>query len=267
MRLINAAYEVLSDPERRKEHDQWIADQRKAKASKAPPHDAPKSGATPKPEPRSTATFTDNERTPGSASMNHEWAWTASLVPLIALVAESLLPPVEWYWLYTYLSIGAYVLFCSLDELYLKKAGLKPPNAFWVFLVPVYLWQRDSLFGKWRPRFLVWVGAVVLAAMFDSNQYTIGAEMSGVWASEQLGTVEFVLGTDPKTMTIESESMRVKFLNTERNHATYEFVSGPWAGRKVTVRRIWLADDGFTLELIFFDDPELTYALGFVRPN
>ena len=79
------------------------------------------------------------------------------------------------------------------------------------------------------------------------------------------GTI--VLGTDTKAMTIAGESMRVKFLNTELDHATYEFVSGQWAGHKVTVRRIWEAEDTFTLELIFFDDPKETYPLGFVRPN
>ncbi len=268
-RVINAAYEVLSDPQRRKEHDDWIAAQRKADTPKPPPRDAESKNtdATPGAPPQAQPTTPEQSSLPVAGTMNHEWAWTASLVPVIALVAELLLPPVESYLLWTYISIGAYVLCCSLDERHLKKIGFKAPNAFWVFLVPVYLWQRDSLFGKWRPRFWVWCAAVVAAVMFDSTQYAIGAEFSGVWTNEQIGTIELVLGTDPKSITIGGEAMRVKFLNTERDHATYEFASGEWAGNKITVRRLWGADGTFTLRLIFFDDPKETYDLGFVRPN
>jgi len=267
-RVINAAYEVLSDPQRRKEHDDWIAARRKADTPKQPPRDTESknteepAGARPQ-----APTPSDQPSLRVAGRMNHEWAWTASLVPVIALVAETLLPPVESYLLWTYISIGAYVLCCSLDERCLKKTSLRAPNIFWLFLVPVYLWQRDSLFGKWRPRFWVWCAAFVVAVTFDSTQYVIGAELSGVWTNEQIGTVELVLGTDPKSISIGGEVVRVKFLNTEGNHATYEFVSGDWIGEKITVRRIWATDDTFTLQLIFFDDPKETYNFGFIRSN
>ena len=196
-RLINAAYEVLSDPQRRKEHDDWIAAQRRAEAHQTPPHDAHARNSEAKPEAptQTSSTAPAQEASPRSRTMNHEWAWTASLVPVIALFAESVLPPVESYWLYTYLSIGAYMIFCSLDERHLKQAGLDAPSAFWMLLVPVYLWRRDSLFGKFRPRFWLWCVALVTAVVLDSTQYTIGAEFSGVWTNEQLGTVELGLGT------------------------------------------------------------------------
>jgi hypothetical protein len=52
MRLINTAYEVLSDPQRRKEYDEWIAAQRKT-AADAPPSQSSNSSdyAKPKAEP------------------------------------------------------------------------------------------------------------------------------------------------------------------------------------------------------------------------
>ncbi len=268
-RLINAAYEALSDPQRRKEHDDWIAARRKAESRKSSPRDA-QGRSTDTPAGSSSQAQPTTQRRPSlsmSGAMNHEWAWTASLVPFIVLIAESLLPPVESYWLYTYVSIGAYILCCSLDERHLRKSGFKAPSAFWVLLVPVYLWQRDSLFGRWRPRFWLWCAALVTAAILDSTQYVIGSEISGVWTSEELGRVELVLGTDPKTITLGEDSMRVKFLSTERDHATYEFVSGELTGETVTVRRVWVTDDSFTLDLVFFDDPKETYPLGFVRPN
>lgn len=208
-RLINAAYEVLSDPALRKEHDEWIAAHKRASTSESSPRQTPSQSADTSRRRSRAPSASDSglSQLPKLASMNHEWAWAASIVPLIVLIAESLLPPVESYWFYTYLSIGAYVICCSLDERHLKKVGLKAPSTFWVLLVPVYLWQRDTPFSRWRPRFLVWCAAVITATMLDSTQYAIGAEVSGVWTNEQLGTVELVLGQDPKSIAISGEAM------------------------------------------------------------
>lgn len=50
--LINAAYEVLSDPQRRKEHDKWIAAQKKVASDSQPRQSAnPSDYAEPKAEP------------------------------------------------------------------------------------------------------------------------------------------------------------------------------------------------------------------------
>lgn len=52
MQLINAAYEVLSDPQRRKEHDEWIAEQKEIASDPLPRQSAnPSDYAKPKAEP------------------------------------------------------------------------------------------------------------------------------------------------------------------------------------------------------------------------
>jgi len=273
-RLINVAYEVLSDPQRRKEHDAWIASQRSTEKDSASSHSRADTGAQKPEEGRAGEQFEGGSSTAEATvqvsqlkDVNHEWAWAASLIPVAVLLAETVLPPVESYWLYTYVTVGCYIFCCSLDERNLKMAGLSAPNTFWILLVPVYLWKRDSLFGKWRPRFLLWCAAFTAAFMLDSTQYVIGADLSGIWSNDALGTVELKLGTDPKTVTIGGQADRVKFVNSEGDHATYEFQSGEWAGEKLTIRRVWSNDGTYYVQLVFFDNPDETYDLGFIRGN
>jgi hypothetical protein len=269
MRLINAAYEVLSDPVRRQKHDEWIKEQRDSFSSQRTAEETEQEDSAAKNSPPPSG----NEKSTGGASINtsdsinHEWAWAASIVPIFLLLAVTFLPPIESEGFYTFASIGAYVLFCYLDERNLKKSGYAAPNTFWVFFVPVYLWQRDTPFGKWHPRFITWCAALLVSIFLYSDPYTIGEELSGVWTNSDLGNIELVLGTDPKTISIGQDKMRVKYLKSDGDRTVYEFISGEWKGNKVTVRQIWESEGGFTLELIFFDDPNETYDLGYLRPN
>lgn len=269
-RLINAAYHVLSDLERRREHDIWIAEQRNGSSASSAEKNTQNGNNEPPSDnspPRNSETNDSSDGEIQPSPINHEWAWAASAVPLVAVLCEMWLPPVDSYLFYVYATIGAYVICCWLDERELKKAGYDAPNAFWVVLVPVYLWRRDTPFSKWRPRFIVWLIAFVLSVFLDSGQYVIGDELSGVWNNEGLGNVDLVLDKYPKIIVIENESMKVRFLNTVGDEATYEFVSGKWSGMTVVIRKIPSENGGFTLDILFFDDPELIFPLGWIRAN
>jgi len=286
MKIINDAYVVLSDPERRKQHDEWIRMRREKgqekhaqggdgdeeqvhKQKKKTKEDSQEhnEASNDEPSPPNSETNCNSDGEIQLSPINHEWAWAASVVPIVVLLAESLLPPVENYFLYTWVSIGAYVTCCFLDERELKNAGYSAPTAFWAFLVPVYLWRRDTQFSKWRPRFLTWLAALVLATFLDSSQYVLGEEMSGVWTNEQLGNVELALGRDPKTVSLDGVVSKVRFLASSNEQATYVFTSGEWVGEKVTLRKVSSPDGGYTLEIMFFDDPENLFQLGWLRSN
>lgn len=51
MAILNASYEVLSDPEKRKQHDIWIAEQESSNTTHSKPHHSPQPTNVPQPTP------------------------------------------------------------------------------------------------------------------------------------------------------------------------------------------------------------------------
>lgn len=87
------------------------------------------------------------------------YAWSLAFVPLMGILLQGLGGLAIW------LVIGLNVLFCILDESQLKKSGFGAPNVWWLFLVPVYLYQRANFVGDNLAYFFVWIGCFILSVL------------------------------------------------------------------------------------------------------
>jgi hypothetical protein len=115
MKALNAAYEVLSDPAKRQQHDAWIAIQ-EASPSNAPPDTDPCPSQSKAPEKRRGEGFTVNE-----ANLKDPSRSTPSFAFRVGVFVSHVLRNIVWY------LIGAGVLIAALSEN--KKTASSPPYA------------------------------------------------------------------------------------------------------------------------------------------
>lgn len=90
-------------------------------------------------------------------AVSNTFAWLTALVPLVFILQD------EFYMNSIFITILAFILntiFILIDESTLKKAGHEAPSAWWVLLVPIYLWKRAKA-AKQKPVYF-WVNLILI---------------------------------------------------------------------------------------------------------
>ena len=98
-------------------------------------------------------------------NVNNTFVWVLAFAPILGtflevLIAEMLhgtaaMSRVQEYW---YITLLLNILLCVLDERQLKKAGHNTTRfRGWIWLVPVYLFQRTKALHQNKSYFIVWI--------------------------------------------------------------------------------------------------------------
>lgn len=108
-------------------------------------------------------------------NINNTMAWLAAFTPIIGLFLEYVIAGAMYdgnelaaaiavrSGKLFYVTLGLHILFCYLDERKLKKAGYNTAKfRGWVWLVPVYLFQRAKALKQTPSYFWVWIVMFIL---------------------------------------------------------------------------------------------------------
>lgn len=64
------------------------------------------------------------------------------------------------------------IIFWFLDRDFIRSAGYQVPRWGWIFLMPIYVWKRDTLIGKGRAGFIGYIILFLLAVFLRAVQST-----------------------------------------------------------------------------------------------
>ncbi|WP_110973271.1 DUF4339 domain-containing protein [Pseudomonas huaxiensis] len=93
-----------------------------------------------------------------ASEIDNRFVWGLVGIQLVGGVIE-FISGVSLWWMFLILNVGL----CVADEKRLKAAGHAAPTAWWVILIPVYLWKRANLLGQNKNYFYAWVAAFVVS--------------------------------------------------------------------------------------------------------
>lgn len=134
-------------------------------------------------------------------AINSKIAWCIVLVPIIGAVIELITWQNLW-WLYLTFNI----VLCFWDEKRLKAAGFKAPTTLWVFLIPIYLWQRSNLLKVPQYHAIAWIIAFVLSFGITSwGKHTIIEESACPVVTQILKSNYQTRALSCKSLTVDSE--------------------------------------------------------------
>lgn len=117
--------------------------------------------------------FTSPPPLPGRNVSNH-LVWLLALVPIVSAIVEMLTgtdKSIGIEVILPYLTVNT--LLCIWDVGRLKKAGHDAPSVWWVFLVPVYLWQRAKKLNQKRSYFWAYIFLGILSLFVPHSEAAI----------------------------------------------------------------------------------------------
>jgi hypothetical protein len=112
-----------------------------------------------------------------SDKINNTAIWFLAFAPFIGMVARFILLEIyypgvlsgKFYsnvneYTFWYTTIIFNILFAVWDDIKLRSAGYKL-FPWYIFLIPVYLWQRATILGQSRAYFWVWIVVFILTLL------------------------------------------------------------------------------------------------------